>query len=100
VNGRPITKDELATLDDGGTGKHVPGEGHLFSQPIEMRFNEILEGTRADIAVKVFGDDFAVIEKIAARRARFWSGSPAPRTWSSTPSASRRCWRSCPSARP
>ena len=30
-----------------------------------MRFNEILEGTRADIAVKVFGDDFAEIEKIA-----------------------------------
>jgi len=47
-------------------GKHVPGEGHLFSQPIEMRFNEILEGTRADIAVKVFGEDFAVIEKIAS----------------------------------
>jgi cobalt-zinc-cadmium resistance protein CzcA len=47
-------------------GKHLPGEGHLFSQPIEMRFNEILEGTRADIAVKVFGEDFAVIEKIAS----------------------------------
>ena len=30
-----------------------------------MRFNEILEGTRADIAVKVFGDDYAEIEKIA-----------------------------------
>ena len=31
-----------------------------------MRFNEILEGTRADIAVKVFGDDYAEIERIAA----------------------------------
>jgi hypothetical protein len=46
-------------------GTYVPGEAHLFSQPIEMRFNEILEGTRADIAVKIFGDDFAMIEKIA-----------------------------------
>ena len=65
VDGRTITKDELANLMTEDLGKHVPGEGHLFSQPIEMRFNEILEGTRADIAVKVFGEDFAGIEKIA-----------------------------------
>ena len=32
-----------------------------------MRFNEILEGTRADIAVKVFGDDYAEIERIASQ---------------------------------
>ncbi len=65
VNGRTISKDELAGLMTEELGKHVPGEGHLFSQPIEMRFNEILEGTRADIAVKVFGEDFDVIETIA-----------------------------------
>jgi cobalt-zinc-cadmium resistance protein CzcA len=65
VDGKPISKEALATLMTEELGKHIPGEGHLFSQPIEMRFNEILEGTRADIAVKVFGDDFAVIEKIA-----------------------------------
>lgn len=65
VDGNIISKDELANLMTEELGKHVPGEAHLFSQPIEMRFNEILEGTRADIAVKVFGDDFAVIEKIA-----------------------------------
>jgi cobalt-zinc-cadmium resistance protein CzcA len=66
VNGKPISKETLATLMTEELGKHIPGEGHLFSQPIEMRFNEILEGTRADIAVKVFGDDFAVIEKVAS----------------------------------
>lgn len=65
VNGKTITKDELANLMTEELAKHVPGEAHLFSQPIEMRFNEILEGTRADIAVKVFGEDFAVIEQIA-----------------------------------
>ena len=65
VDGKTISKDELANLMTEELGKHVPGEAHLFSQPIEMRFNEILEGTRADIAVKVFGEDFAVIEKIA-----------------------------------
>jgi cobalt-zinc-cadmium resistance protein CzcA len=66
VNGQPIGKEELAALMTEELGRHVPGEGHLFSQPIEMRFNEILEGTRADIAVKVFGEDFAVIEQVAS----------------------------------
>ncbi len=65
INGRRATKDDLANLMTVELGKYVPGEAHLFSQPIEMRFNEILEGTRADIAVKIFGEDFAVIEKIA-----------------------------------
>ncbi len=65
INGRRATKDDLANLMTQELGKYVPGEAHLFSQPIEMRFNEILEGTRADIAVKIFGEDFAVIEKIA-----------------------------------
>jgi cobalt-zinc-cadmium resistance protein CzcA len=66
VDGKIISKEALATLMTEELGKYLPGEGHLFSQPIEMRFNEILEGTRADIAVKVFGEDFAVIEKIAS----------------------------------
>ena len=66
VDGRTISKDQLAAIMTEELGKHIPGEGHLFSQPIEMRFNEILEGTRADIAVKVFGEDFAVIEKVAS----------------------------------
>jgi len=65
VNGRTITTEDLAALMTEELGRHVPGEGHLFSQPIEMRFNEILEGTRADIAVKVFGEDFSAIERIA-----------------------------------
>lgn len=65
VHGHPIAKDELARLMAEELGKNLPGEGHLFSQPIEMRFNEILEGTRADITVKVFGEDFGIIERIA-----------------------------------
>lgn len=66
IKGKRLTKDQLANLMTEQLGIYVPGEAHLFSQPIEMRFNEILEGTRADIAVKIFGDDFAVIEKIAS----------------------------------
>jgi cobalt-zinc-cadmium resistance protein CzcA len=66
IDGRPIGKEALANLMTEELARYLPGEGHLFSQPIEMRFNEILEGTRADIAVKVFGEDFTVIERIAS----------------------------------
>lgn len=36
----------------------LPGNNYEFTQPIQMRFNELLSGVRADVAVKVFGDDF------------------------------------------
>jgi cobalt-zinc-cadmium resistance protein CzcA len=35
----------------------VPGNNYEFTQPIEMRFNELISGVRADVAVKVYGDD-------------------------------------------
>ncbi|WP_341318869.1 CusA/CzcA family heavy metal efflux RND transporter [Paraburkholderia sp. IMGN_8] len=48
----------------------LPGNAYEFSQPIQLRFNELISGVRSDVAVKVFGDDMAVLngtgEKIAA----------------------------------
>lgn len=35
----------------------IPGNNYEFTQPIEMRFNELIAGVRSDVAVKVFGDD-------------------------------------------
>jgi heavy metal efflux system protein len=37
--------------------KALPGNNYEFTQPIEMRFNELISGVRADVAIKVFGDD-------------------------------------------
>lgn len=65
-HGHTPTKDEITTRMALELGKRFPAQAYLFSQPIEMRFNEILEGTRADIAVKVFGDEYAEIERIAS----------------------------------
>lgn len=43
----------------------LPGNALEFSQPIQMRFNELLAGVRGDIAVKVFGDEFGPMVKAA-----------------------------------
>jgi cobalt-zinc-cadmium resistance protein CzcA len=39
------------------TAETVPGNNYEFTQPIQMRFNELISGVRADVAVKIFGDD-------------------------------------------
>ncbi|MBK8551237.1 MAG: efflux RND transporter permease subunit [Ignavibacteria bacterium] len=39
----------------------VPGIGLSFTQPIELRFNELIAGARGDIAVKIFGDDLSIL---------------------------------------
>lgn len=43
----------------------IPGVDYEFTQPIEMRFNELITGVRADIAVKVFGEDLEYLSKKA-----------------------------------
>jgi cobalt-zinc-cadmium resistance protein CzcA len=43
---------------------NVPGQAVLFTQPIQMRFNEMMAGVRADIAVKIYGDDFTELERL------------------------------------
>jgi heavy metal efflux system protein len=45
--------------------KEVPGNNYEFTQPIKMRFNELIAGVRADVAVKVFGDDLDSLLEIA-----------------------------------
>jgi cobalt-zinc-cadmium resistance protein CzcA len=43
----------------------VPGNNYEFTQPIEMRFNELIAGVRTDLAVKVYGDDRDVLNRTA-----------------------------------
>ncbi|CDZ79348.1 Cation efflux system protein CzcA [Legionella massiliensis] len=45
--------------------KKIPGNNYEFTQPIQMRFNELISGVRSDVAVKVFGDDMGTLLKIA-----------------------------------
>src|SRR5947207_13682166 len=43
--------------------KAAPGTNFSYTQPIQMRFNELLAGVRGDVSIKLFGDDFAAMEK-------------------------------------
>ena len=47
--------------------KAVPGNNYEFTQPIQMRFNELISGVRTDVAVKVYGDDLDVMLASAKR---------------------------------
>lgn len=48
----------------------IPGNNSEFSQPIELRFNELISGVRSDIGVKVFGDDMPVLNQEAEKIAQ------------------------------
>lgn len=58
------SKDELADKFKEALSE-IPGVDYEFTQPIEMRFNELITGVRADLAIKIFGDDLDILYKKA-----------------------------------
>ena len=44
----------------------LPGHNRIFTQPIEMRVNEMIAGIRSDVGIKIFGDDLATLERLAS----------------------------------
>ncbi|RCI64461.1 hypothetical protein DT376_44880, partial [Pseudomonas aeruginosa] len=52
----------------------VPGSVYEFSQPIQLRFNELISGVRSDVAVKVFGDDMQVLNDTAEKISKVLQG--------------------------
>lgn len=58
------SRDELLAAVQEVVGK-IPGNNYEFSQPIQLRFNELISGVRSDVAVKIFGDDMDVLNKTA-----------------------------------
>ena len=66
LNNRPISKEDLAKIITTEIEALNPGARVMVAQPVEMRFNEMLEGIRADIAVKIFGNDYDVLERIGS----------------------------------
>lgn len=62
---RPAMTKETIREEIESKLKQVPGQGYSFSQPIELRFNELVSGVKADIGIKVFGTDLEVLRKKA-----------------------------------
>ncbi len=60
------TRDELLASIQEAANK-LPGNNYEFSQPIQLRFNELISGVRSDVAVKVFGDDMDVLNDTAIK---------------------------------
>ncbi|WP_417499683.1 efflux RND transporter permease subunit [Methylophaga sp.] len=59
-----LPKSELIKQIE-AAAKALPGNNYEFTQPIEMRFNELISGVRADVAIKVFGDDLEQLKQSA-----------------------------------
>src|ERR1043166_6499581 len=66
IDGRPISKEQLAKIITTEIEALNLGARVMVAQPVEMRFNEMLEGIRADIAVKIFGNDYDVLERLGS----------------------------------
>ena len=54
--------------------KTVPGNNYEFTQPIEMRFNELIAGVRADVALRIYGDNLAVLKENGDKAAQLLGG--------------------------
>ena len=59
-----LAKDALVARFEKLAGQQL-GNSFEFSQPIELRFNELISGVRTDLAVMIFGDDFSQLQKVA-----------------------------------
>jgi cobalt-zinc-cadmium resistance protein CzcA len=59
-----LTKEALLEQIE-AVARELPGNNYEFTQPIQMRFNELIAGVRGDVAVKVFGDDFEPLLRAA-----------------------------------
>ncbi len=64
-DGQSITKQELIDEMRDLLNVQAPGQAMLFTQPIQLRFNEIMAGARADLVLQIYGDDFRELETTA-----------------------------------
>ncbi|WKK19350.1 CusA/CzcA family heavy metal efflux RND transporter [Achromobacter insolitus] len=71
---RKTRAELLAAIQE--EANQVPGNNYEFSQPIQLRFNELISGVRSDVAVKVFGDDNDVLNRTAAEIAEVLQAIP------------------------
>ena len=67
IEGEQRSKEELIAAIKASLEAELPGQRLIFSQPIQLRFNELLEGVRADVALKIFGPDTETLDELAQK---------------------------------
>jgi cobalt-zinc-cadmium resistance protein CzcA len=65
IKGKKITKNDIFLEIKERLEQKLPEQDISMTQPIEMRFNEILEGSRADVTVRIFGNDLEELLSLA-----------------------------------
>jgi len=68
------TKEALVEAIDETLTAHVSGAVFSYSQPIQLRVSELISGVRSDIALKIYGDDLALLKQKADEAARILGG--------------------------
>lgn len=71
-----LTPDSLVEELDRALVGHTPAQSSAFSQPIEMRVNDLIAGVKSDVAVKIFGDDLDVLASVAVQVQAALSDTP------------------------
>jgi cobalt-zinc-cadmium resistance protein CzcA len=59
------TREGLVAKFDEALKRSLPGQNFSYSQPIELRVAELISGVRSDVALKIYGDDLAALERLA-----------------------------------
>lgn len=77
--GQPKNKADLTRMIKDALDRQVPGQEFDFSQPIQTRFNEMLEGVRSQLSVKIFGQDFNELEDLAEKIQKVLQSTPGAR---------------------
>ena len=76
VDGEVRTPNQLRDALRSAVQKAVPGQRILMSQPIQLRFNELLEGSRSDLTLKIYGDDLEKLQHLSEKAAALLSSVP------------------------
>ncbi len=71
-----LTPEQLVKEMDAKVALRVPGTVHAFSQPIEMRVNDLIAGVRSEVALKVYGDDLETLDRLAEEIKRLIAATP------------------------
>ena len=70
------TKDELVEKMNASLTKSLPGTMFSYSQPIELRVQELIAGVRSDVAISIYGDDLETLEELGGKVVKVISKVP------------------------